>query len=124
MSTRFRIILIILLLSVFAILISHIRSKKLQLQYSLSWMGMLLIILIVAIFPGILDWFASLCGVILPINIVFFLGFCFVLVIVYGLTSAVSKLSKENKELAQKIALIDKEMKIREKDTDVKKVSK
>jgi hypothetical protein len=87
-------------------------------------MGMLLIILIVAIFPGILDWFASLCGVILPINIVFFLGFCFVLVIVYGLTSAVSKLSKENKELAQKIALIDKEMKIREKDTDVKKVSK
>jgi hypothetical protein len=53
MSTRFRIILIILLLSVFAILISHIRSKKLQLQYSLSWMGMLLFILIVAIFPGI-----------------------------------------------------------------------
>jgi hypothetical protein len=87
-------------------------------------MGMLLIILIVAIFPNLLNWLASLCGVELPINIVFFLGFCFVLLIVYGLTSTVSKLSKENKELAQKIALIDKEMKTREKDTDVKKASK
>jgi hypothetical protein len=115
MSTRFRIILIILLVITFAVLINQIRNKKLQLQYSMNWMSMLLILLIVAIFPDLLKWLSFVSGVELPINIVFFLGFCFVLLIVYGLTSTVSKLSKENKELAQKVSLLDKRLKEIEK---------
>jgi hypothetical protein len=81
----------------------------------MNWMSMLLILLIVAIFPDLLKWLSFVSGVELPINIVFFLGFCFVLLIVYGLTSTVSKLSKENKELAQKVSLLDKRLKEIEK---------
>jgi hypothetical protein len=110
MSVRFRAILVILLLIVFGVLIRQIRKKKLQLQYSLSWMGMLLVLLIVTLFPNLLNLLSTVSGVELPINIVFFLGFCFVLVIIYGLTSTVSKLANENKELAQKIALLDKKI--------------
>jgi hypothetical protein len=115
MSTRFRILLIILLFIVFGLLIKQIRNKKLQLQYSMNWMSMLIVILIVAIFPDLLNWLSSICGVELPINIVFFLGFCFILIIVYGLTSTVSKLSNENKQLAQRVALLDKRLKEIEK---------
>ena len=122
MSTRFRIILIILLVIIFAVLINQIRNKKLQLQYSMNWMSMLLILLIVAIFPDLLKWLSSVCGVELPINIVFFLGFCFVLLIVYGLTSTVSKLSKENKELAQKVSLLDKKLKEIEKKWELESI--
>lgn len=111
MSLKFRILLLVLLVATFAILVMQIRKKKLQLQYSLNWMGMLVILTIVAIFPSLLQWLASVSGVELPINLVFFLGFCFVLLIVYSLTSAVSKLSNENKELAQKIALLDEKLK-------------
>ena len=108
MSTRFRIILIVIILVTFVFLIEQIRKHKLQLKYSLNWLGMLLVILIIAIFPELLNWLAKVSGVELPINLVFFLGFCFVLMIVYSLTSTVSNLAYENKELAQKIALLEK----------------
>jgi hypothetical protein len=111
MSLKFRVILLILLIATFVVLVMQIRKKKLQLQYSMNWMAMLVILIIIAIFPELLQWLAMVTGVELPINLVFFLGFCFVLLIVYSLTAAVSKLSNENKELAQKVALLEKQMK-------------
>ncbi len=42
---------------------------------------------------------------------VFFLGFCFSLVIIYSLTRYISQQSEQIKELTQKVALIDKEVK-------------
>lgn len=108
MSIRFRIILIILILITFMLLVEQICKNELQLKYLLNLLGMLLVILIIAIFPELLNWLAKVIGVEFPINLVFFLGFCFVLMIVYSLTSAVSKLANNNKELAQKIALFEK----------------
>lgn len=111
MSAKFRVLLLVLLIATLICLVMQIRRKKLQLQYSMNWLGMLFILIIIAIFPGLLQWLSEISGVELPINLVFFLGFCFVLLIIYSLTSAVSRLSNENKELAQKIALLDEKLK-------------
>lgn len=116
MSTKFTIILVILIITAFTILTNQIRRKKLQLQYSLNWMMLLLIILILVIFPQIINWFSIITGIGVPVNLVFFLGFCFVLILVYSLTLSVSKLSAENKELAQKIALLSKKISEDEKN--------
>lgn len=109
MSNVTRILLLIMLGITFLIFIRQIKEKKLSLQYTLSWLFLLLALFIVLLFPGLLSWLTRVCGIALPINMIFFLGFVFTLVIVYRLTAAVSKMSDEIRDLTQKIALMEKE---------------
>lgn len=110
MTVQLRIILFILILLTFALFVDQIKQKKLKLQYTLTWMMLLLFILIVTVFPGILGFVADIMGIALPINMIFFFGFLFALVIIYRLTMAVSKQSEEIKILTQKVALLEKEI--------------
>lgn len=109
MALRLQIGLSILLGLTFIYILLQIRKRKLNLQYTLSWLTVLLILLIVLIFPGLLSWFTNIIGVSLPINLIFFLGFLFTLTIVYRLTNAISKQSDQITTLTQKIALMEKE---------------
>lgn len=108
MTYQLRIVLIILILLTFSMFVSQIKQKKLNLQYTLTWILLLFSILLVTIFPVFLNLLANLMGIALPINMIFFLGFVFTLVIIFRLTSAVSKQSEQIKELTQKIALMEK----------------
>jgi hypothetical protein len=110
MTIQLRIILIVMVLLTWAIAVKEIKKKNLELQYTISWLFLLFVILLVSIFPGILNWLSSVMGIELPINMVFFLGFIFTLIIIYRLTSAVSKMSREITSLTQKIALLEKEL--------------
>ena len=110
MTVQLRIILFVLILLTFALFVDQIKQKKLKLQYTLTWMLLLLFILIVTVFPRILGFVANIMGIALPINMIFFFGFLFTLVIIYRLTMAVSKQSEEIKFLTQKVALLEKEI--------------
>ena len=110
MTVQLRIILFVLILLTFALFVDQIKQKKLKLQYTLTWMMLLLFILIVTVFPEILGFVANIMGIALPINMIFFFGFLFTLVIIYRLTMAVSKQSEEIKFLTQKVALLEKEI--------------
>ena len=110
MTVQLRIILFILISLTFALFVDQIKQKKLKLQYTLNWMRLLLFVLFVTAFPGVLGFVANLMGIALPINMIFFFGFLFTLVIIYRLTMAVSKQSEEIKFLTQKVALLEKEI--------------
>lgn len=111
MTLQLRTILLILLFLSCILFFQRLKGQKLALQYSLSWLILLFVLIIVTIFPGILDVVTRAAGIELPINMVFFLGFLFVLMIIYNLTVAISKMSNEIKNLTQKIALLEKELK-------------
>ena len=51
-------------------------------------------------------------GIGTPINMLFFFGFCFSLMVIFVLTVVVSKLTVEENELAQEIALMENKGKI------------
>ena len=53
-------------------------------------------------------FFKHALGIAQPINMLFFVGFCFALCIIFGLTVAISKMSVRIKELAQELALYKK----------------
>lgn len=108
MSTRLHILLLAAVLFTLFEVIKRVRGKKLLLQYTLTWLTLLVVLLLVALLPQLLSWMSELIGIALPINMVFFLGFCFLLLIVFELTQAVSKMSVQIKDLTQKIALLDK----------------
>ena len=85
-----------------------IRQKKLELRYALSWLGVGVAILILDCFPQLITWLSRKVGIASPVNMLFFFGFCFSLMIIFVLTVAISRMSIRIKELTQELALFEK----------------
>ena len=84
-----------------------VRRERLQLKYSLLWLVMALILLLVSLFPEPLFTLAGLFGFAASSN--FAAGFVFLLVICLSLTSIVSKQALSIKNLTQRIAILEDE---------------
>ena len=108
MGAHLKIFLLVCLLIVLVYMVNQIKDKKLVLQYTLSWMFLIFGLAVVILFPGILNVISKVIGIAVPVNTVFFLGFLFALVIIFNLTSAVSKMSVEITRLTQELALLKK----------------
>ena len=74
------------------------------------WRFVCLGVLILTIFPKLLTLLAKVLGIVSPVNMLFFLGFCFSIVIIFTLSIALSNLTDKVKKLAQEIAIIRKDM--------------
>lgn len=85
-----------------------IKKDKLSIRYSLSWYILSMILLIAVWFPNLLVILAKVLGIYSPINLVFFVGFCLSLWILFSLTRVVSIQTSKIKSLAQQIALSEK----------------
>lgn len=109
MNIRIQIIIMIIIILALGVIINMIRRKRLELKYALAWILVGLGILILDCFPSLIDWLAAKLGIASPVNMLFFLGFCFSLVIIFTLTVTVSNMSVTIKQLAQEIALHEKE---------------
>ncbi len=108
MNIRIQIIVGIIVLLALGVIINMIRQKKLELRYALSWLGVGAAILILDCFPQLITWISKKVGIASPVNMLFFFGFCFSLMIIFVLTVAVSRMSIRIKELTQELALFEK----------------
>lgn len=116
MNFKLQLIIALLILTGLGILINLIRKNKLDLKYALSWILLGAGILVFDLFPGLTSLIAALLGVDVPVNALFFLGFCFSLLVIFSLTVAVSRLSRRVTRLTQELALLDRRLKEYEKD--------
>ena len=107
-------ILVALAIALFSI-VNMIRRKNLELAYSLSWLFVLAAVAVFALFPRLMVVIAHFLGIDSPVNMIFFLGFCFSLVIIYTLTVSLSKMSIRIRKLTQIIALNEDRIKDLEK---------
>lgn len=110
MTLRLQLILGIVLILAFVMLVNMIRKKSLELKYALSWLIVIFALFLLDCFPVLLDEAARFLGIFSPVNMIFFLGFCFSLVIIFVLTIALSRTSNRVRALAQHIALNSKEL--------------
>ena len=108
MNIRIQIIIAVGVLLALMIIIDMIRKKKLELRYALAWLFVGVAVLILDCFPQLITWVSIKLGIASPINMLFFFGFCFSLVIIFVLTMAVSRMSIKIKELTQELALYTK----------------
>ena len=108
MNIRIQIIIGIAVILALGVIINMIRNKRLELRYALAWLIVGGGIFILDCFPQLITWMARKLGIASPINMLFFLGFCFSLMIIFVLTVAVSRASIRIKELAQELALDEK----------------
>ncbi len=110
MTVKLQIVIAAAILVVFAVLINMIRRKSLELKYALSWMLVLTALFVFACAPWLLNVVSEFLGIYAPVNMIFFLGFCFSLLIIFTLTVALSRLSNSVRTLDQIVALNEKKL--------------
>ena len=108
MNIRIQVIVAIVIVLALCVIINMIRKKALELRYALAWLLVGCGTLILDLFPDVMMGLAKFMGIEVPSNMLFFLGFCFALIIIFVLTIAVSRMSIRIKNLTQEMALYKK----------------
>lgn len=121
MTVKLQIVIGLAILVVFAILVNMIRRRSLELKYALSWMMVLCALFVFDCAPKLLIVVSDFLGIYAPVNMIFFLGFCFSLVIIFSLTVALSRLSNSIRTLDQMVALNEKRLRDLEKELEEEK---
>ena len=115
MTLRLQIIVGVLIVLSILVIANMVCRRKLELKYALVWFLVGGVVLIFDIFPQLLGTVTRWMGIDLAVNMLFFLGFVFSLLIIFTLTVAVSKLSEKVKRLTQEVALLEEKMQKQEK---------
>ena len=108
MTTVFRIILLVCVLIYLLVIRALMRRGRMSLKYSLIWFLSGVILLICVIFPQVIRFFTRLMGIYSDTNAVFFIGVCFLILIVLSLTSIASGQSERIRTLVQTQAILEK----------------
>ncbi|MDO8736010.1 MAG: DUF2304 domain-containing protein [Thermoleophilia bacterium] len=87
-----------------------IRKKKLKEQYSLLWFLTVIVMLVLALWEGLLYRISSLLGIAVPSNALFMLAILFMFVMSLHYSILVSRLTDQTKMLAQQLALLDRDI--------------
>jgi hypothetical protein len=96
----------ILLLIIFELM----RTRRLQERYALLWLLTGLVVLVLALWRGALGLLADTVGIAYPPSALFVLAALFILVVLLHYSTVISKLSEQNIKLAQRLALLENEL--------------
>ena len=109
-SGKLQAVLLIAVLIYFVVLFGLLRRKSLSLKYTLLWLLSGALLLVAALFPDLLGYFANLVGILTPANALFaVIIFCIIMILI-SLTAIVSKQTVRIKKLTQSIALLEKQV--------------
>lgn len=107
MTLELQILVAILAICACVYITRLLRTKRIELKYVLLWYLVLIMLLILDLVPGALNGLTALLDFQLPVNMMFFAGFIFVLLILFSHTVILSELSKRNERLTQMVGLLD-----------------
>ena len=92
-----------------------LKKGYMSVKYSLLWLGLSVLLVIFAACPYVVYVLRDILDIQMPVNLVFLLMFCFVLVVLLSLSIAISQLAEKCKRLAQTNALLEKRVRELEK---------
>ncbi len=106
MDKKLQIILIISSLLFFMFIFNMIRNRKIDTRFTLTWMGSSLGLVILATFPGLIEYLARVLFVKDPVNTLFLIIIFFLLIIVFNLSTAISKAYTNIVNLSQELGIL------------------
>ena len=105
MSIGLRCILLIGALIVLFFMLNKIRQERVKIEYSLFWIFFSIIMVILGAFPVISYKTAALIGVTSPVNIVYLVIICVLLIKMFFMTIQISHLENKIDSIAERVAL-------------------
>ena len=101
------------------IVLELIRSRRLRERYALLWLLTGIVLLVLSAWRGGLNTIARWVGVqTYPPAVLFAVGSLFILAVLLHYSTVISKLSDQNVILAQRVALLEAEVKEREEPAE------
>jgi len=93
-------------LIVLLFILELVRQRRLREEYSLLWLGTAAVMIVLSVWRDLLHSLAQAVGIVYPPNLLFLLAAMFLLVILLYFSTVITKLTQENKEIAQEVALL------------------
>jgi hypothetical protein len=87
-------------------IIELVRQRRLREEYSLLWLATAVVLMILSVSRPLLDVLANLIGIAYPPSALFVVAVIFVLLILLHFSTVLTRLTQENKESAQQLALL------------------
>ena len=97
---------LVLVVFVLGTILQLLRTRRLREKYATAWLTVAAVVIVLAIFPGLLSKVASLVGVATPVNLLFALGGVVLLVVAIQFSVEISALEAETRTLAEDLALV------------------
>ncbi len=97
---------------------NSVRKRKLSIDLSLWWSVGAVLIFLIGCFPNIIVWISGIVGVEYPPSLLFLISILLLIVLILNNTMVISELKEKNKNLVQKIALLEKELKSKKKTNE------
>lgn len=102
----FLVVALVVVATIFMIL----RSGRMREKYAALWLIVSAAIVVVTLWPGLLEIIAAWLGVILPSNLLFFASILLLFGVTLHLSLEVSKLEDETRTLSEEVALLNERL--------------
>lgn len=108
MTLTLRIVLFIFTIVYILLVIKKIKKRQLQISFALFWLISGGILVIILIFPNIIDILSNNMGFKTPSNMLFVLSIFIAYYLIFGFTAKLSQEYKKNIVLIQEISILKK----------------
>ena len=117
MDQRIQIVAVIAAFALAILILELVRRRRLNERYALPWLFSALIILVLAIWEGLLAQVASLLVIAYPPNALFLIAVGFILLLLLSMSTALSRLQGQTRILAQRLAILEARFRGMEEDS-------
>ena len=105
---------IVAALLILVVVIELLRRRHLRERHAVWWFIAGLLALVAGVFPGTLAWAASLLGIAVPINLVFFVSIAILFLVCLQFSSELTRLESKTRRLAERVAIMELQLKQRD----------
>lgn len=110
METKVQILAIVLTASMFGVVFELVRRRRLMERYALLWLLAAGVLLVLSVWRDLLNIVATAVGIAYGPSALFAVAFGFVLVLLLHFSLVISRLSDQNKVLAQRIGMLQQQL--------------
>ena len=110
MDTRIQLVAIAATAGLFVIVFELVRRRRLMERYALLWLFATVTLLALAVWKDLLEEVAAAVGIYYAPSALFAIAFGFVLVLLMHFSLVISRLSDQNKVLAQRLGRLQREV--------------
>ena len=110
MSTASYVFGVISALLILIVVVEMLRRRRLRERHAAWWFLAGVLALIAGVFPMTLAWAATLIGVTVPVNLVFFVSIAILFLVCLQHSSELTQLESKTRTLAERIAILELEM--------------
>lgn len=107
MTTTAYIVGIIVAIVMLVFVIELLRRRRLRERHAIWWLIATVLALLAGLFPAALEWVASLAGVVVPANLVFFVSIGVLVMVCIQHSAELTDLESEARVLAERTALLE-----------------